>query len=204
VIPTASDDVSIGHAVTIAGNAAAKTITINSGGSLTTASTWAMTSKVTLTVGSFTFNRVINDTRAVRLDGITLILTTPSITSNGSGGGFPAVSGVVSTANTVIIDDPGVISYSAQMQDIKPEGCAIAYSRKVSNGVRYMTVTVHIKADRCDLVGQLYRMAEGPFQVLASTYSGVLKGFIEAITPVDSVGKEYRAFRVSIAEGQSE
>ena len=60
---------------------------------------------------------------------------------------------------------------------------------------------VHIRKDKGNKIGLLYRMAELPFQVLAVTNSAIIKGYIEAITPVDSVGKEYRSFRISIAEG---
>ena len=203
-VPTLADSVVIKHAVTIKANASASSITIDTGGSLAPASDWTMTTKATLMVASIIMNRVLSDTRTVRLDGITLILTTPSITSIGSDSTYPYTYGATETANTVIIDDPGAMGYTAQMRDIKPEGCVRAYSEKAGNAVRYMTLTIRIKADRCDIIGQLYRMAEGPYQVLASTYSGVIKGYIEAITPVDSVGKEYRAFRISIAEGPSQ
>ena len=201
-VPTSSDNVIIDHSVTINSNAVANDIEVRAG-SLSTPIDWDMSAKVTLICNKITMDRLLSDDRMVRIDGLTLILSVPSISCIGtySGDGLPTTSSVTSTANTVIMDDPGVPGFSAQMQDIKPEGCARAYARKVSNGVRYMNVVVHIKNDRCDIMGQLYRMAENPFQVLAVTSSGLIKGFIEAITPVDSVGKEYRSFRVSIAEG---
>jgi len=199
-IPTSSDTVNIDHVVTISAGAVANNIVINTGSLIETAN---YHTKITLTVNKIEINRLLNDDRTVRLDGITVIIKHPTITSIGIRqiDGLPTTYGVYSEDNTVIIDDPGVFGFSAQMQDIKPEGCARAYARKVSNGVRYMNVVVHIKNDRCDIMGQLYRMAENPFQVLAVTKSSLIKGFIEAITPVDSVGKEYRTFRVSIAEG---
>ena len=200
-VPTADDTVVVGHAVTIAANASAKDIYI-SAGSLTSSLSWDMTTKVTLTCDSILMYRMFEDARQVRLDGITLIVAKPSVTCIKSSDSFPSTYGPVSNANrTIIIDDPGMLGYSAQMQDIKPEGCARAYARKISNGVRYINVVVHIRNGFEHYVGQLYRMAENPFQVLAVTNSAVLKGYIEAITPVDSVGKEYRTFRVSIAEG---
>ena len=203
VVPTSSDTVQIKHAITIGANAEADVITIQEG-SLTSADSWDMSSKVTLTCTKIELERLLDDDRIVRLDGITLNITTPGISSTGTlaNDGWPTYIGLFRSDGQVLIDDPGVLGYSAQMQDIKPEGCLPAYARKVSNAVRYMTLIVHIKADQGQLVGRLYRMADGPFQVLAVTYSSVIKGHIEAITPVESVGKEYRSFRISIAEGQ--
>lgn len=199
-VPTAEDDVDIGANVKIRTDATAKSIKITNG-SLTADTTTSGASALTLTVGKITMSRMLNDNRVVRLDGINLIIASPSITAEGSAT-FPNTStGVMSSEGEVIIDDPGLYGFSAQMQDIKPEGCARAYARKVSNGVRYLNVVVHIRKDKSNIVGQLYRMAENPFQVLTTTNSAVIKGFIEAISPVDSVGKEYRSFRVSIAEG---
>ena len=199
-VPTAEDDVDIDNNVIIRTDAAAKSITITNG-SLTVDQTLSGATPFTLTTGNITLHRKLDDDRTVRLDGMNLIISKPSITSIGTAT-FPNTStGVVSTEGEVIIDDPGLYGFSAQMQDIKPEGCARAYARKVSNGVRYLNVIVHIRKDKSNIIGQLYRMAENPFQVLATTNSAVIKGFIEAITPVDSVGKEYRSFRVSIAEG---
>ena len=199
-VPTASDTAVIDHRVTISTNATADVIEIRNG-SLISAPTWNMSSKITLTAGRIIMDRKLIDSRTVRLDGITLNLTTPSLSCIGSGDGQPATASIVWTQGQVLIDDPGVIGHTAQLRDEKPEGCARAYAEKVSNGVRYITALVQIKADLGYIMGQLYRMAESPYQVLISTHSTVLKGFIEAITPTDSTGKEFRAFRVSIAEG---
>lgn len=203
-VPVAGDYVMINHAVTLNANATAGTIYIVNG-SLTTADTWTMQTDATLTCDYLEMYRKLEDTRKVRLDGINLRITYPSLTAIKSSDSFPYTVGVISTLyKSVIIDDPGMPAYTAKMQDIGPEGCARAYARKVSNGVRYMNINVHIKNSYGHIMGQLYRMAENPFQVLAVTNSAVIKGHIEAITPLDSVGKEYRSFRVSIAEGPSE
>lgn len=203
-VPTSADNVVIVHAVTFSASIMAKTIRIGANGSLTIPGNWQGISTITVTTDYFDMVRRINDDRVVRIDGANLIITHPTITSIGtySNDGFPTVSGLyASEVNGIIIDDPGLYGFSAQMQDIKPEGCARAYARKVSNGVRYMNLNIHIKANNGNFVGLLYRMAELPFQVLAVTNSAIIKGYIEAITPVDSVGKEYRSFRISIAEG---
>lgn len=199
-VPTAEDTVVIEHTVTISTNATAKVIKIRNG-SLISAPSWDMSSKITLTVRLITMDRKLIDSRKVRLDGVTLNIVAPSLSCIGSGDGQPETASITWTQGEVLIDDPGVIGHTVQLRDEKPEGCARAYAEKVSNGVRYITVLVQIKADLTYIMGQLYRMAESPYQVLVSTRSTVLKGFIEAITPTDSVGKEYRAFRVSIAEG---
>lgn len=200
-VPTEDDDVTIMHAITIDGNASAGILTIDTGGSLTT-DTNPLTTSYTMKATYINMARTLNDTRVVRLDGMTLSITSPSITSIGNGDGLPITQGVTETPEAVIFDDPGVPGYSAQMKDITPEGgCVRAYARKVSNGVRYLSITVRIRSNNGAMMGQLYRMAELPYQVLAVTYSSIIKGHIEAITPVESTGKEYRTFRVSIAEG---
>ena len=200
-VPTSADSVVISHNVTISSDASASDITIQSGGSLTTPDDWTMQNPITVTVGYIHLARVLNDNRVVRLDGANLIISSPSISAYGSTGFAKVNYDIRQTEGEIIIDDPGLYGFSSQMQDIKPEGCARAYARKVSNGVRYLNITVHIRKDKGNKIGLLYRMAELPFQVLAVTNSAVIKGYIEAITPVDSVGKEYRSFRVSIAEG---
>ena len=200
-VPTDADSVVINHNVTISTDASASDITIQTTGSLTTPDNWTMQNPITLTAGYIHLARVLDDDRVVRLDGANLVISSPSISSYG-GTGFAEVNyDIRNTEGEIIIDDPGLYGFSSQMQDIKPEGCARAYARKVSNGVRYLNIVVHIRKDKSNKIGLLYRMAELPFQVLAVTNSAVIKGFIEAITPVDSVGKEYRTFRVSIAEG---
>ena len=206
-IPAGVDYAVIDHDVTVSADFSAAGITIRNG-SLRVADNYNMLNTITATVGEFVLIRKLVDTRTVRLDGVLLspftIMSGISCYGTYAGDGFPTTYNLSAGSNTVIFDDPGVVSYTAQMQDIKPEGCARAYARKVGNGVRYMTITVHIKADATRYVGQLYRMAEGPFQVLAVTYSGVIKGYIESIVPDQaSVGKEYRTFRVTVAEGQS-
>ena len=199
-VPTSSDTVEIAHNVVIRTDVTVAAIKITNG-SLKSDTTTSGASALTLTAGQITMDRILVDNRVVRLDGLNLIIATPTITALGSTTYPNTNTGVVSSEGEIIIDDPGLYGFSSQMQDIKPEGCARAYARKVSNGVRYLNVIVHIRKDKGNIIGQLYRMAENPFQVLATTNSAVIKGFIEAISPVDSVGKEYRTFKVSIAEG---
>lgn len=201
--PTSEDECVIHHKVDIHDRDITVKDIFIAGGSLSTDALVIQDQSYTLTADMIRMGRRLNDDRKVRLDGLILNIKTPSITSGGQQDGFLGVNmnGVYSIEGKVIIDDPGLFGFSAQMQDIKPEGCARAYARKVSNGVRYLNVVVHIRKDVPHYVSQLYRMAENPFQVLAVTNSAVIKGYIEAITPLDSVGKEYRSFRVSIAEG---
>ena len=199
-VPASSDTVEIAHNVVIRTDVTVAAIKITNG-SLKSDTTTSGASALTLTAGQITMDRILVDNRVVRLDGLNLIIATPAITALGSATYPNTNTGVVSSEGEIIIDDPGLYGFSSQMQDIKPEGCARAYARKVSNGVRYLNVIVHIRKDKGNIIGQLYRMAENPFQVLATTNSAVIKGFIEAISPVDSVGKEYRTFKVSIAEG---
>lgn len=202
-VPTAEDSVHIYHKVILNSSGTANVIDIEKNGSLYTDPNWSHVSTRTLTVDYLLMFRQLNDDRVVRLDGVNLEIGHTSITAiGGSSDGFPSHgNAIINTEGQIIIDDPGMPAFTAQMQDIKPEGCARAYSRKVSNGVRYMNIIVHIRKDLGYVVGELYRMAENPFQVLAVTNSAVIKGFIEAITPVDNPGKEYRSFKVSIAEG---
>lgn len=197
--PTSEDVCTINHKVGINSDINVKSIGIGDG-SLSTDDDDQNIS-YTLTTEMITMGRRLNDNRKVRLDGLILNIKKPSISSGGRTGGFLSTTNIISAEDRVLIDDPGLYGFSAQMQDIKPEGCARAYARKVSNGVRYLNVVVHIRKDLPHIISQLYRMAENPFQVLAVTNSAAIKGFIEAITPLDSVGKEYRSFRVSIAEG---
>lgn len=200
-VPTSADYVTINHTVTIKSDAVANSIVINNGSLLGS----DVNNTYSLTVNTITMNRKLTDDRTVRLDGLNLIIARPGISCQKVGeDGFPSTVGVVENANHryIIVDDPGMYGFSATMQDIKPEGgYARAWARKISNSVRYLTVSVHIQSNKAHNIGDLYRMAELPFQVLAVTNSCAIKGYIEAIAPVDSVGKEYRTFRVTIAEG---
>lgn len=205
VVPTGSDYVYIQHAVTVEASFAAANIRITAGGSLTVSDSWDQNSEIVGTFSTMTMNRVLHDTRKVNLDGVRFANVTPRITSIRAAGindGFPQTPNLTNGEYGVIIDDPGFLSCSAILRDIKPEGCTPAYAEKVSNAVRYQTVTVHIKTDFLYNLGTLYRMAKGPFQVLLVTYSSVIKGFIESVVPdPGSVGKEYVAVKVTITEG---
>lgn len=204
-VPTGSDYAYIQHAVTVEASFAADTIRIMAGGSLTVSDSWDQSSEIVGTFSKMTMNRVLHDTRRVNLDGVRFANVTPRITSirmAGLNDGFPQTLNITNGEDGVIIDDPGFLSSSAILRDIKPEGCAPAYAEKVSNAVRYQTVTVHIKADSLRTLGSLYRMARGPFQVLLVTYSSVIKGHIESVVPDPaSVGKEYITVKVTVTEG---
>ena len=202
-VPTNADDVFIGHTVTFAADITARYVTIQAGGSLYVADTFNLASTPSIHVQLFRLERVLHDTRRVNLDGCILTPGTihTTISCQKDTDSFPATPDL-NNMQAVIIDDPGFISSSAILRDIKPEGCTPAYAEKVSNAVRYLTATVHIKADKLQYLASLYRMARGPFQVLMVTPSTVIKGFIESVVPDPaSVGKEYVAVKVTITEG---
>ena len=205
VVPTTADDVYIQHNVVFRENFNAKSITIYTTGSLSLDNTYTgwTGQAIAAQVGSIWMDRVLNDTRKVNLDGVMFVGITPSITCYGrNNDGFPRSINIIHDGTNVLIDDPGLISCSAEMQDIKPEGVAPAYARKVRNMVRYMTLTVKIKNTSLQYLASLYNMVRGPFQVLAVTHSSVIKGHIEAVVPdPSSVGKAYISVRVTIAEG---
>ena len=202
-VPTAEDNVYIDHNVTVGADFVAGTITIETTGSLTTASTWTQQTPITGTFNELTMDRILNDNRRVNLDGVQLVGVTPSISSDNAGtDSFPYTFPLIEDNSNIIIDDPGFLSSSSQMQDIKPEGIAHAYARKVSNAVRYMTLTVKIRSTKLNYLGTLYRMQQGPFQVLAVTHSCIIKGHIETVVPdASSIGREYLSVRLTIAEG---
>lgn len=202
-VPTSADTVYIYHTVTVAADFTANEIVIKDG-SLCTADTWGLTSSITGTFKHIVLERMLNDNRKVNLDGVIFSGIEPMISSYITApDGFPETPAIYEGTNThLIIDDPGFLSSSSQMQDIKPEGIAHAYARKVSNAVRYMTLTVKIRNDRPFYLASLYRMQQGPFQVLAVTHSCLIKGHIETVVPdASSIGKEYISVKVTIAEG---
>ncbi len=205
-VPTADDFVYIDHAVTISTSITAGTISIREG-SLTVADSYDFSTQISCTAGSWFLYRRLNDTRRVNLDGVLLKGHYPVIVSwgNPSDDGFPHYgNGGIYQSNTldVIITDPGYIGTQARLQDITPEGCGQAYARKLGNSVRYLTVTVRIRASKPQWLGRLYRMAEGPFQVLLVTDRTLIKGYIETIVPDQSaVGTEYISVKVTVAEG---
>ncbi len=203
-VPTDIDGVYIDHAVTISSSITAAAVFIREG-SLTVADSFNY-SNITATVGGWTLLRRLNDTRRINLDGVFLTGHSPTISCAGtlSEDGFPTTTGdIVQGSNrNVIITDPGYIGMQARLQDITPEGCGHAYARKLGNSVRYLTVTVRIRASLPNFLGRLYRMAEGPFQVLLVTDRTIIKGYIETIAPDQSaVGTEYISVKVTVAEG---
>lgn len=203
-VPTAEDDVVIDHAVTVSEDIYADTITINDG-SLTVAPGFFMASDVVAHVAHIYMNRRIDDTRRVRLDGILLdsSLIVPSVSCIGNGDGFAPTGIVEYQTDHLLVDDPGLMGCASIMHDVNTEGCGPAYAYKKANAVRYLQFVVRARTSEPHYVGQLYRMAEGPFQVLAVMRSAVIKGFIENITPdPSSVGKEFVDLRISVAEGQ--
>ena len=204
-IPSAEDNAEIGHHVTIAADFYADTITIKAGGGLSVDPAATMEASITAHFRHMVMERVLDDRRTIRLDGVRLDPETvvPSISSIGAyaSDGFPTTGTLTEEVGTIIIDDSGFYASSAGLRDIRPEGCAPAYTEKTTNMVRYINIPVQIaQAELCKL-GQLYRMAQGPHQVLAVTHSCILKGFIESVAPQAMTGANYLRVQVSIAEG---
>ena len=200
-IPTAEDNVYIEHAVTFSASISALNIFIHNGS--LSGERIQMPASSTASFEQMVLYRKLDDTRRVNFDGIMLdpAKVRPSISCLGSGS-FPRTPAILDDGANVIIDDPGFIACSAILRDVKPEGCAPAYAEKISNAVRYLTATVHIKATGLLPLLSLYRMAQGPFQVLLVTHSCVIKGFIESVVPDPaSVGKEYVSVKVTVTEG---
>lgn len=163
--------------------------------------------------GSITYNTSTKRyAGTVRLDGFGLDVAVPSISGNPfdsdpySETYYDHIIRPVVQDNTdqdVIIEDPGQILTTYRLQDVTTEGNARAYTRKVGNGVRSMTVGVRVRASKPTPLAYLYDMAERGFQVLACTGRTVIKGHIETIAPdASSVGKEYISVKVTIVEGQ--
>lgn len=206
-VPTSSDFVVIKHLVTIDPTNVtnlyeAMTLDINGGG-LVVGDDGNTVSKKTLQAQYFRYTRHIDDDMPLRLDGIKLNLHYYGISSNRPTvtDGFPLTPPLYNNSG-IIVEDPGYFSQSATLQDVKPEGCGKAYARKVSNNVRFLTVSLRIPWTYIGYLRSLYRMAEGPFQVLAVTPSCIIKGHIETVAPDSaSVGKEYITVKVTIAEG---
>ena len=208
-IPGENDTVWITESVTFSTSITAKYIYIFPGGSLSVDETGVtMPNPGTASFQRMMLYRVLNDNRRINLDGIRLDpdRIVPELTCGKrtvDADSFPVTSALAEEGDgKVIIDDPGFISSSAILRDIKPEGCAPAYAEKVSNAVRYITVTIHIKATDMRPLISLYRMAKGPFQVLLVTRTCIVKGFIESVVPDPaSVGKEYITVKVTVTEG---
>lgn len=208
-IPGENDTVWITESVTFSTSITAQYIYIFPGGSLSVDETGAtMPNPGTASFERMILYRVLNDNRRINLDGIRLDpdRVVPELSCGKrtiDADSFPVTSALAEEGDgKVIIDDPGFISSSAILRDIKPEGCAPAYAEKVSNAVRYITVTIHIKATDMRPLISLYRMAKGPFQVLLVTRTCIIKGFIESVVPDPaSVGKEYITVKVTVTEG---
>lgn len=207
-VPTVSDTVRIKHDVVIdhpndpPNNIVyANTVYIDDG-SLTVADTVNYTDQIPVSFNHVYLTRLLNDGRRVRLDGLRFLAVTPSLSCVKPGDdGFPATP-TIEESPSVIFSDPGYFGAGSKLQDITPEGCGRAHVRKVANNVRYMTVTLRIDGKRPYILGSLYRMAEGPFQVLLVTNTCLIKGHIETIAPdPSSVGTEFISVRVTVAEG---
>lgn len=205
-IPSINDMAEIGHHVTIAADFYADIIVIKAGGGLSVDPAFNMdTDTITAHFRHMTMERVLDDRRTIRLDGIRLDPETvvPSISSIGTyaADGFPTTGTLREQEGSVIIDDSGFYASSAGLRDIRPEGCAPAYTEKTTNMVRYINIPVQIAQAQLSKLGQLYRMAQGPHQVLAVTHSCVLKGYVESVAPQAMTGANYIRVQVSVAEG---
>ncbi len=189
-VPGDGDAVTIAHDVTVSQTHTVATITFDGGGITVAPSASLPDAGIILTAGAVSF--VPSEGHLVRMDG-GRIATAPCIVGTYS---------LVEDHARIIIDDGGPVGLSAQMMDMTPEGYAPAYARRVSNNVRYQTITIHIRADCLGIVGKLMRMADGPDEVIAITNSAVIKGHIENLAPVTDAGREYLTYRVTIAEGR--
>ena len=203
-VPTAADEAIIKHHVTVSQNFTAALVSIKEGGSITTKQNrFAGSVPIKAIVERWRVTRTINDTRTVRLDGVLFDGTRPSIGCEGTGDDLPWTTTVYQDDNRdVIIADPGYIGTSAKLQDMTPQGCGRAYARKVSNSVRYLSTVIRVRSSKPQYLEYLYRLAEGPYQVLLVTDRAIIKGHIETIAPEQSaVGTEYISVRITVAEG---
>ena len=204
-VPTATDDVELLHHVTVDADFYAKDITVKTGGGISVDPAATMTTNITAHFVHMYMDRLLDDRRQIRLDGVRLDPATviPSISSIGTyaGDGFPTTGTLAEAVGTIIIDDSGFYASSAGLRDIRPEGCAPAYTEKATNMVRYINIPVQIAQGELYKLGQLYRMAQGPHQVLAVTHSCVLKGYIESISPQNTPGANFIRVQVSVTEG---
>ena len=201
-VPTSQDQVHVAHRITFTASITAYYIYIESGGSLYVDDSATYLNEIKVTAQLISMYRQLDDTRKVNFDGCDLTaLAHSSITANGSDSTWGPTNGIDSNTH-VIIDDPGFLSCSTILRDIKPEGANPAYAEKISNAVRYVAVTVHIEYSWLRMLGRLYRMAQSPYQVLLATRSVVIKGFIESVVPDPaSIGKEFVTVKVTITEG---
>ena len=209
VVPTASDRVEIYHTITVQSTCYANYLIIYPGGGLITSPD--LNIEASLHIGSMIGYRRTMTPAPFRLDGI------PILHSNGkpytclgnigeySTDGYPTTNRIEGGGG-VIIDDTGIYNASATLQDIKPEGCSRAYARKVSNAVRYLTMTVRIQRGHQgeqEHIREIYAWAEMPFQVIAMNGSCAIKGYVESVVyDKASVGTAYHVLQVTIAEGQ--
>ena len=206
-LPTAEDDVRISSRIVIDTDAVCHDLRIKAGGELVSKGN---TDEASLTVNG----AIAMDASAgyaggeLRLDGVR-ISARPCIGAEGTGTIMLTDEG----DGTVIIDDTGIYNASATLQDIKPEGCGHPYARKASNSVRYLSLTVRIQRGISQdtdhphssemMVASIYRLAEGPSQVLAYNGSCIIKGYIESVVyDKNSVGQSHHVLQVTIAEGQ--
>lgn len=203
-VPTALDEAIIKHKVTVSQNFTAALVSIKEGGSITTKQNrYVGTAPIRAIVERWRLSRTINDTRTVRLDGVLFEGTRPSIGSEGVGDDLPWTTTLYQDDNRdVIIADPGYIGTQAKLQDMTPEGSGRAYARKVSNSVRYLSTVIRVRSSTPQYLEYLYRLAEGPYQVLLVTDRAIIKGHIETIAPEQSaVGTEYISVHITVAEG---
>lgn len=210
VVPTENDDTLIYHTVEIYGTCKAETVTLFSGGGLITdldsqpdtipqLFTDSIVFRLDLAPAPFRLDGV----EIKKLDGSPLAFIGNQAVQEGTWGYTEMLQ---NGTHGIIIDDTGLFNASATLQDIKPEGCSRAYSRKIGNAVRYLTMTVRIsRAETASpaYVRYLYQWAEGPAQVIASNGSCAIKGYVESVVyDKASVGTAYHVLQVTIAEGQ--
>ncbi len=205
-IPTSSDEVRIQHSVTFAADIYAQKVLLWTTGSLNVDHSAGVWDQITAHVVDWNMHMVAGDSdnRTFNIDGVLLDGCVPRIACQHYSTPLVPTGGEVAQneAKDVIIDDPGYIGTSATLQDIKPEGCARAYARKVSNNVRYLTVTISVRASMPYYLGRIYQMARSPYQVLLSTDRSVIKGYIETVAPdPGAVGTAYIRVKVTVAEG---
>ena len=209
VVPTASDRVEIYHTVTVQGTCNVKNLFIYPGGGLITSP--ELNLETSLHIGRMIGYMRTTTPAPFRLDGVPILNSdgTPYTCLGNIGeydtDGYPTTNRIEG-GGSVIIDDTGIYNASATLQDIKPEGSARAYARKVSNSVRYLTMTVRIQrgqADEQEHIREIYAWAEMPFQVIAINGSCAIKGYIESVVyDKASVGTAYHVLQITIAEGQ--
>lgn len=206
-VPTAGDDVTLLHRVTVSGDIYAKSVTIGSTGQLVGVPplSGGRLSAYTVDVAGWSLVGIVGDRREVRLRGARFIERNARCISCAHAQIGPMLpTGTLAFPNdgSRTMSDPGMMNTVATTEDQRGQGDQESGTEWRLNNPQYTEVTLRWRRTDTEAVAEHLRRMCGAIPVMLFTGSVLVKGVIEQVQYTDTTGSDFYQCSVRVTEGK--